>query len=618
MAYTRLNMVAGDVFKASDMRHIEDALELALSNANSGNAKIFPVAFTDNENKIVADKTFSEIYVAIEKGYVIQGSLPRIIDGAQVIYNFNVFAYSNEAIGFVASLGIGAIMLRVFNNNEILIQELASLTEDDFGTLTIKYSNNSTSLYGPNQGDTTITVPSIDTTLKKTNYAADAKIVGDKITTLNTKVDNQVELINDSLDEVSQEVNLIKINEISNLQNQIDINSNAIKVLTEGTDPNTIDGVKDLIDYVNDHGSTTQQMQSDIEALKNKPNIYEISSDSVDINEVITHLPSGAIISKGDIILVTNTLGVKSAYQYDEEWIACDGNVDASKVIMPFDITLAGSYTQVGNLTKTATGRATFATKGKSVAVALQEILSKREQPEITSRPKVTFNSVTTGAYEVGTTITPSWNVSLSPGSYTYGPPTGITATQWSIKDTNGESSVAASGSFTDLVVTDELNYSITAEAKHEQGATAYDNLGDASDPSLMILKNTVSTTSAPITGYRSWFMYIGTNNTSTVSSSFIRSNANNMGDGNAAVTQNNVIIPAGTKRIIIALPQKYNKTLTSIIDVDGMGLDVIGNFTKSTMSIEGNKGYQSITYNIWAAENPNGLAATKYNFIIN
>lgn len=585
MAYTRLNMVAGDVFKASDVRHIEDALELALSNANSGNAKIFPVAFTDNESKIVADKTFSEIYVAIEKGYVIQGSLPIIDNEVQTICNLNVFAYSNEVIAFIASQGIKTIILRVSNNNEILKQELASLTKDDFGTLIIEYSNNSTSLYGPNQGDTTITVPSIDTTLKKTNYSADAKIVGDKIT---------------------------------DLQNQIDINSNTIKVLTEGTDPDTIDGVKDLIDYVNDHGSTTKQMQSDIEALKNKPNIYEISSDSSDINELITHLPSEVIISKGDIILVTNTLGVKSAYQYDEEWIACDGNVDASKVIMPFDITLAGSYTQVGNLTKTATGRATFATKGKSVATALQEILSKREQPTITSWPKVTFNSVTTGTYEVGTTITPSWNVSLSPGSYTYGPPTGITATQWSIKDTNGESSTAASGSFTNLVVTDELNYSITAAATHEQGATAYDNLGDASDPSVMILKNTVSSTSASITGYRSWFMYIGTNNTSAISSSFIRSNANNMGDGSAAATQNNVIIPIGTKRIIIALPQKYNKTLTSVIDVDGMGLEVIGNFTKSTISIEGNKGYQSTTYNIWVAENPNGLAATKYNFIIN
>ena len=61
MAYTRLNMVAGDVFKASDVRHIEDALELALSNANSGNAKIFPVTFTDNESKIKDSLGFIEI-----------------------------------------------------------------------------------------------------------------------------------------------------------------------------------------------------------------------------------------------------------------------------------------------------------------------------------------------------------------------------------------------------------------------------------------------------------------------------------------------------------------------------------------------------------------------------
>jgi hypothetical protein len=50
--------------------------------------------------------------------------------------------------------------------------------------------------------------------------------------------------------------------------------------------------------------------------------------------------------------------------------------------------------------------------------------------------------------------------------------------------------------------------------------------------------------------------MYIGTNNTTTIDSNFIRTNATNMGDGNAASTQNNITIPAGTKRIIIALPQ--------------------------------------------------------------
>ena len=63
------------------------------------------------------------------------------------------------------------------------------------------------------------------------------------------------------------------------------------------------------------------------------------------------------------------------------------GKVDADKVILQKDITMAGNYTQVGNLTKEQTKTATFATKGKSVAEALTEIFSKRLQPTITSNP---------------------------------------------------------------------------------------------------------------------------------------------------------------------------------------------------------------------------------------
>jgi hypothetical protein len=44
---------------------------------------------------------------------------------------------------------------------------------------------------------------------------------------------------------------------------------------------------------------------------------------------------------------------------------------------MPFDITLAGSYTQVGNLKKdSTTATKPFSTKQKSVAAILREILS--------------------------------------------------------------------------------------------------------------------------------------------------------------------------------------------------------------------------------------------------
>ncbi len=222
----------------------------------------------------------------------------------------------------------------------------------------------------------------------------------------------------------------------------------------------------------------------EIPEVKPDINVYEITSDSVVLDELVALLPEGVEIHSGDVMLVSNTLGVKSAYQYDGGWIACDGNVDASKVIMPFDITLAGSYTQVGNLSKTSTGTATFAVKGKSVAQALQEMLSKREQPKIKSNPSVSLTA-SSGAKEVGTKITPEWSASLNAGSYTYGPATGITASSWEISDTDGNKASTASGKFAEITVGDSTNYRITAKANYAAGAIAVDNLGDPSNPTI-------------------------------------------------------------------------------------------------------------------------------------
>ena len=351
--------------------------------------------------------------------------------------------------------------------------------------------------------------------------------------------------------------------------------------------------------------------------IKSNINVYQIISDSVIVDELITLLPEGIEINQGDIMLVTNTLGVKSVYQYDEGWIACDGNVDASKVIMPFDITLAGSYTRVGNLTKSSnTTTSTFATKGKSVAVALQEMLSKREQPSKNPTQPAVSLTATNGAYEVGTTITPTWNASLSAGSYTYGPATGITAKTWAISDTDGHSATTASGSFDSFTVGDDTSYTITATATYDAGAIAKDNLGDPSNPTVQIVAGSKSATSSSITGYRSWFTYIG-NDMSAIDSAFIRK-ATNEGSGNGAATKNNVTIPQGTKRVMVAIPQKYSKALTAVTDIDGMGLDVFGNFTLSTVNVEGTNGYEAVAYNVWVADNANGLKATHYDLIIN
>ena len=68
---------------------------------------------------------------------------------------------------------------------------------------------------------------------------------------------------------------------------------------------------------------------------------------------------------KGDILIVDQTLKAasspdagdaiiaKAAYAHNgTDWEACDGNVDASKVILTSDILMAGNYDKVGNLTK--------------------------------------------------------------------------------------------------------------------------------------------------------------------------------------------------------------------------------------------------------------------------
>ena len=52
----------------------------------------------------------------------------------------------------------------------------------------------------------------------------------------------------------------------------------------------------------------------EIPEAKVSVNVYEISSNSSIIDELITLLPEGVEINQGDVMIVTNDLGVKSAY----------------------------------------------------------------------------------------------------------------------------------------------------------------------------------------------------------------------------------------------------------------------------------------------------------------
>lgn len=105
-----------------------------------------------------------------------------------------------------------------------------------------------------------------------------------------------------------------------------------------------------------------------------------------------------------------------------------DGNYSAEHVFFKNDLT----YTKaIGELPAVpSTGSATLAAQGKSVKDIFATILAKRAQPSITE-PAVTLGGMQSNEdLEVGSNVSKSgtFTSSLSAGSYTYGPATGVTA----------------------------------------------------------------------------------------------------------------------------------------------------------------------------------------------
>lgn len=328
---------------------------------------------------------------------------------------------------------------------------------------------------------------------------------------------------------------------------------------------------------------------------------------------------------KGDVFVVTTTVDgstyEQSAYFYDgSAWVAMTGSVDADKVILRENITLAGGYTQVGNLTKSQNGTATFQTKGRSVADILTEIFSKRLQPTITAQPSVTgFALNGAKAVEAGTQVAAAsyGTAELNPGSYKYGPDTAVVASGWKVERitdkattevANAETASLAAGSDNNggagFVIGDaggdavaSLKYKATAT--HGAGVTAKDNLGSDSNPAVAIAAGTKSKETAAYTPFRNYF-YGATAEKPTLNSDYIRS-LTKSGKAYAAGTLT-INVPVGAQRVAIACIATA-KGVTKVINETAMNADVTSIFVKSTVPVEGANGYSAKTYNVWIFE---------------
>jgi hypothetical protein len=149
--------------------------------------------------------------------------------------------------------------------------------------------------------------------------------------------------------------------------------------------------------------------------------------------------------------------------------------------------------------------------------------------------------------------------------------------------------------------------------------ATPTNNLGEANADVKIKGFDAAGATEKSLTadvkasGYRNTWYYVGTDDAFELTSANIRDkftakNANTTSFGT-------VTIPGGTKRVAFAV--LGDKTLKSVIDVDGQNLDVKANFTKETIAIEGANGFEAANYSVFHFENSNGVAATKYTVTI-
>ena len=350
------------------------------------------------------------------------------------------------------------------------------------------------------------------------------------------------------------------------------------------------------------------------------------ASDESIISAYFSGVGATVELKAGDMFVVVTTVDEVtyevSTYRYDgENWVSITGNVDADKVILQDNITMAGNYTQFGNLTKNADGTATLNSKGKSVLGVLTEILSKRLQPGTPTQPSISgFNLSGAKAVEAGTSMAQASYTAgtLNPGSYQYGPETGVTASNWVVQRiTNAGNEQIASVDAASLdagtdnnggagfIIGDQGGENVVSSlrykaiATHGAGVTADDNLGDDSSPAVSIAAGTKEKTTSAYTPFRNVF-YGASTTKPTLDSAAIRA-LTPTGKAYAAGTLT-INVPAGAQRVAIACIAG-KPGVTKVINETAMNADVTSTFVQSSVNVEGAEGYTAVAYNVWVFE---------------
>lgn len=338
--------------------------------------------------------------------------------------------------------------------------------------------------------------------------------------------------------------------------------------------------------------------QAAIQALIDKAE-DKVSVLLPDGNETDTEMLATVINpAQGDMAIVERAVATNAnsytAYVYDgKKWCAMDGNYNAENVYFDSDLTYTAP---IGVMTVPASGSGTISAAGKNIKEVLTSILSEKKYPNKTN-PTVSFSTQDGfGTHEIGTKKNLSYTASLSAGSYTYGPATGITAQSWSVSCTGvADAKTSATGVF-ENVVAEATPKTITATATYNEGAVPKTNLGD-DYPDGKIAAGSASKTSKEFIGVR--YMFWGPMTTDeALNSAAIRGLAHNKAAGTGDLAKFGA--GAGAKKVIVAVPS--GRKITKVIMPSALNADVTALFVKqsTTVPVEGANGYTAAAYDVY------------------
>lgn len=340
-------------------------------------------------------------------------------------------------------------------------------------------------------------------------------------------------------------------------------------------------------------GADQAAIQALIDKAEDKVSVLLVEGNETD-TEMLAAITNPA---QGDMAIVERAVAAGSkvnshtAYAYDgKKWCAMDGNYNAKNVYFDSDFTYTNAIGAVG---APSGGSGKLAASGKSVEEFMASILAKEANPHTTQPAASVKITGGNGIFEIGTHKNISYSASLSAGSYTYGPATGVVAGTVTASF-DGKTNEGATGTFENVVAdgTKELNVSIT----HNEGAVPKTNLGNPYAGGKIAAGTKSAKAPQTLVGVR--HMFCGPMTTDAeLNSENIRKLKH---EAASKKTIGTFGAGAGAVKVVVAVPA--NMKVTKVLMPSAMNADATASFVKQagSVQVEGAEGFTAAAYNVW------------------